>query len=343
MAIVKQKFWRLAPSDELNPTAGVATLAGPRPLIAKLSPRDGIVLASWNPDDELGSVHSLGRVLAVDHASGLATVEWLRAHFTLRPSPQGRRHWTDKTFFEFERKVAVRYRLLDHFTTAFDAPTADSVPTSGRTARGRESSRPTAPDSSTDHTRGGHPQCNRVTPRGEVIAASARGTFMGNRASPTRWLVCALHFNRDLAEPRKYTKLFFLDEAVALAAGHRPCNTCRPSYYRAFLASTQDQAGAPIVGAGQLDTELHRARSANRAAATIPTLPDGVFVELADDDLRVVWNHALHRWTPAGYVDPIGVEEYVDQEVRVLTPPPSVAALRHGYPVVVHPSVAHGW
>lgn len=64
------------------------------------------------------------------------------------------------------------------------------------------------------------PQCNRVAPNGEIFATPARGLFMGNRTSPPRWLVCDLHFKRNLKESRKYTKLFFLDEAVALAAGH---------------------------------------------------------------------------------------------------------------------------
>lgn len=93
------------------------------------------------------------------------------------------------------------------------------------------------------------PLQNRVTPTGAVIAAAGRGTFMGNRgilhddtgrivrASRNRaWLICRLDFKgrrRELMRPGTYTELFFLDEAVALAAGHRPCGECRREFYHA--------------------------------------------------------------------------------------------------------------
>ena len=174
------------------------------------------------------------------------------------------------------------------------------------------------------------PQRNRVAPNGGLIADPARGLFMGNRAYGLRWLVCELQFERVLKTPRVYPKVFFLDEAVALAAGHRPCNTCRPQRYKPFLA------GAGFARADDLDKPLHRNRTGPRAPATVGSLPDGAFVAMGDD-FRVLWRGALHRWTPAGYVDPVAVERV--SQVAVLTPGPSLAALRAGYPVVLHPSV----
>src|SRR6476646_261897 len=91
------------------------------------------------------------------------------------------------------------------------------------------------------------PKQNRVTPAGEIIATPERGTVMGNRGrlhdagvkilrpfALKRWLICKLEFkerHRPVMAPNQYTELFFLDEATALAAGHRPCAECnRPGY-----------------------------------------------------------------------------------------------------------------
>ena len=120
------------------------------------------------------------------------------------------------------------------------------------------------------------PQRNRVTPSGELIADPARGLFMGNRAYGLRWLVCELHFERVLKTPRVYPKVFFLDEAVALAAGHRPCNMCRPQRYKPFLA------GAGFTRADDLDKALHRDRTGPRTSATVGSLPDGAFVAMGE-------------------------------------------------------------
>lgn len=92
-----------------------------------------------------------------------------------------------------------------------------------------------------------------------MIADPARGLFMGNRAYGLRWLVCELHFERVLKTPRAYPKVLFLDEAVALAAGHRTCNMCRPQRYKPFLA------GAGFARADDLDKALHRERTGPRA------------------------------------------------------------------------------
>ncbi len=160
---------------------------------------------------------------------------------------------------------------------------------------------------------------------------------MGNRTNPPRWLICDLHYKRDLKEPRKYTKLFFLDEAVALAAGHRPCKTCRRAQYLAYLSAAGSDFA--INGAGDLDRMLQADRSAPGRRLPITSLPDGAFVALGDDDFRLKRDGALHRWTPGGYVDPLALTDLDVREAPVLTPEPSLAALRNGYAVVVHPSV----
>jgi hypothetical protein len=209
-----------------------------------------------------------------------------------------------------------------------------------------------------DVARGGYrrlvPLRNRVTPSGEIIATTARGTFMGNRgilhdenqrivrnSRLNTWLICLLEFNgrrREVMSQGTYTELFFLDEAVALAAGHRPCGECRRTHYRAFIAAANVDNENPIAGARALDGRLKVSRSAPRSTAPIAALPDGVFVELADGDLRLVWDGALHRWTPEGYVEPVAIADAGVVQATVVTPSLSVAALRHGYPLTVHPS-----
>ena len=200
------------------------------------------------------------------------------------------------------------------------------------------------------------PLRNRVTPSGELIATAARGTFTGNRgilhdadrrivrtSRLDAWLICLLEFRgrrREVMSPGAYTELFFLDEAVALAAGHRPCGECRRTHYRAYLDAANVGNDDPIAGAKALDGRLKKSRSAERSTAQIASLPDGVFVEMADGDVRLVWDGALHRWTPEGYVEPIVIADAGVVEATVVTPSLSVAALRNGYPVAVHPSVS---
>jgi hypothetical protein len=88
------------------------------------------------------------------------------------------------------------------------------------------------------------PLQNRVTPFGDIVAIPQRGMFTGNRGiihdpatrtllkrrwASKAWLVCLCEFRgrrRAVMSGRSWTELFFLDEAVALAAGHRPCFFC---------------------------------------------------------------------------------------------------------------------
>jgi len=207
------------------------------------------------------------------------------------------------------------------------------------------------------------PLQNRVAPTGEIFADPARGLFMGNRGilhddekrlGPARWrhrhwIVCALAFRgrrRAVMQPHRYTELFFLDEAVALAAGHRPCAECRRDRYRAFLefwAKGSGHAGA-LPDAGALDATLHAARVESRSRrqitwrARLEALPDGTFIRLEDrdDTPRLVLGDALLAWSPAGYGGALMRAPLA--AVIVLTPRPTVAALAGGYLPELHPS-----
>jgi hypothetical protein len=199
------------------------------------------------------------------------------------------------------------------------------------------------------------PLQNRVTPFGELIATEARGLLMGNRgrlhdadrrivryAQGRRWISCLTSFRgrrRTVMSPGSYTELFFLDEAVALAAGHRPCAECRRPEYTAFQ-SAWARAGLGDTSADAMDLRLDADRLASpRARRTYrgdpAALPSGAFVEI-DGVAWLVRNGRLHAWSPSGYAEarPIG-----HTTLTVITPRCLVAVLRGGYRPLVHPSV----
>jgi hypothetical protein len=98
----------------------------------------------------------------------------------------------------------------------------------------------------------------------------------------------------------------------------------------------------PLDGPKDLDRRLNESRRAPWTMTALATLPDGVFVTLGDDDFRLMWDDALHRWSPAGYVDAVAIDDIGVESAEVVTPALSVAALQCGYPVEVHPSVVRG-
>ena len=159
---------------------------------------------------------------------------------------------------------------------------------------------------------------NRVDPFGNIFRTPARGTFMGNRGGALhnenreivrsyksrRWITCVLEFRgryRRVMSPGRYTELFFLDEAVAFAAGHRPCAECRRKRYNAFKKAWQGPKSEP-ARAEEIDCELHRARMNARRQkltydAAIDHLPNGCFVQI-EGSAWLVWHDALLFWTP---------------------------------------------
>lgn len=193
---------------------------------------------------------------------------------------------------------------------------------------------------------------NRVDPWGGIHATERRGLFFGNRgvlhddggrivrhrSAERRWIVCLTEFKgrrRLLLRPGHYTELFFLDEAVALAAGHRPCAECRRPAFRAYLDALGDPA---IRRAPDLDRRLDAERGRVHPLDHPPTaLPDGVFVTSVDDEgpALLVLDGALVPWQPTGYGTPLAVDPAT--AYRLLTPPTSVRALAGGYPVTIHP------
>jgi hypothetical protein len=179
------------------------------------------------------------------------------------------------------------------------------------------------------------PLQNRVTPLGDLIAAPARGLVYGNRGclhdasgrirrhhNGRRWIACRLRFRgwhrAPLLQPGRFTELFFLDEATAFAAGHRPCALCRREDYSRFL----EIAGEP--GADAVDARLHAERFSHHRAGD---LPNGAFV-LREDAPWLVLGDELLRWTPAGYTDRIGRPPGA---ATVVTPPTLLAVLRSGW------------
>jgi hypothetical protein len=202
------------------------------------------------------------------------------------------------------------------------------------------------------------PLRNRVTPFGEIVAVSARGLLMGNRgvlhdahrtiirdSQVRRWITCRLEFrgrHRAIMSPGSWTELFFLDEATALAAGHRPCAECRHADYRRFQAAWQHAGLSDTAPADAMDAILHAERRVRpwvkrTHTAAFPSLPDGTFVAL-DQQAWLVDADRLRLWSPDGYRQ--GIARPSAGDVTVLTPPSIVAALDAGYQAELHPSAA---
>jgi hypothetical protein len=201
---------------------------------------------------------------------------------------------------------------------------------------------------------------NRVSPRGEIVAASERGTLMGNRGvlhDPAqriirpwqliRWIACVTEFRgrrRPLMAPGRWTELFFLDEATAFAAGHRPCAHCRHADYQRFRRAWSAGRGLEPASAAAIDRVLHEERLIGRReqrthVARRCALPDGAMVSL-DGEAHLVRGDALLPWSFAGYGAPRAGP--LPARVEVLTPRSTVEALRGGYVADLHSSAARG-
>jgi hypothetical protein len=203
---------------------------------------------------------------------------------------------------------------------------------------------------------------NRVTPLGELIATPARGLVYGNRGclhdgngvirrhhAGTRWIACRLQFRgrhrEPLMAPGRYTELFFLDEATAMAAGHRPCAECRRADYDRFIAAVWHPGNPGRADAATIDALLHAERMLPGGGGrrihrrALDTLPDGAMI-VHDEAPHVVLRGHLLRWTPDGY------DRRRDRpsggRVAVITPPSMLAVLRAGWEPLVpflHPTV----
>jgi hypothetical protein len=205
------------------------------------------------------------------------------------------------------------------------------------------------------------PRRNRVDPWGDLWAVADRGRFTGNRGcvvddfeqvvrhhAGSLWIICALHY-RDhrspLAAPRRWTPLFFLDDAVALAAGHRPCAQCRREDYRDYRDAVTASVRAPSpLRSTELDARLNRERlrrgrgllrAADRIIWSVPyrELPDGAVVLGVDRAPSLVYGDQLRPFSFGGWRPP--ALRPTTGTAMVLTPPTSLAALAFGFEPVL--------
>jgi hypothetical protein len=161
-----------------------------------------------------------------------------------------------------------------------------------------------------------------------------------------RWITCLLEFKgrrRSVMSLGRYTELFFLDEAVSLAAGHRPCAECRRERFNVFRDAWKQSISSELRRAPlapEIDTELHRKRIDLQGkkvthSAPLDSLPEGCFIQI-DGSSYLLWKGALLVWSPEGYTKKL--HRAGAAKVTVLTPEPIVQCIRHGYTPEVHDS-----
>lgn len=199
---------------------------------------------------------------------------------------------------------------------------------------------------------------NRVTPFGDIVAIPQRGMFTGNRGllhdpatktltrrrwTSKAWLICVCDYQgrrRKIMGARSWTELFFLDEAVALAAGHRPCFLCRREDAERFRRAWATGNGGPPPSASAIDADLHRQRWGSgepisvAPPSPISQLPNGAMVQ-ADGAAFTIFNGRSYRWTPEGYAPQVTLAA----ADRLLTPHSTLAALKTGYRPILHPDL----
>jgi hypothetical protein len=203
------------------------------------------------------------------------------------------------------------------------------------------------------------PLQNRVTPTGDIIATPHRGLFTGNRGiihdpatktllkkrwSSPAWITCVCEFRgwrRKVMGGRSWTELFFLDEATAFAAGHRPCFFCRRDDAKRFRAAWEKGNGVADIRAREMDTVLHseRLERSKKRLHPLPMpvaqLPDGAMVQQGEESFLILQGRAL-QWSMGGYRR----GERVIDDAMLLTPPSTLRAVSAGYRPVLHPSAS---
>ncbi|KIA95840.1 hypothetical protein OC25_04620 [Pedobacter kyungheensis] len=194
---------------------------------------------------------------------------------------------------------------------------------------------------------------NRVNPFGQIVKTAHRGAWLGNRGvihnagkeivrqfKVKAWITCALQFrgrHREIMQPNRWTELFFLDEATAFAAGHRPCFQCRYADHQRFKMYWLKGNSGYGFNMKTAVTEIDNILQLERIAAdktkvsyneSLDLLPDGAFVAY-QNNAYLVKAKQLHLWTAAGYEKPIPFP--VLDEVQVLTPKSFVNMFTAGY------------
>ena len=205
---------------------------------------------------------------------------------------------------------------------------------------------------------GQSPLQNRVTPFGDVVAIAQRGRFIGSRGiihdpatktllgrrwTTKAWLVCLLEYkgrHREVMGGGSWTELFFLDEAVALAAGHRPCFFCRRRDAEAFRAAWKNARGGKAPLAPEMDAVLHQERleRGRKRIHPIPSpvseLPDGAVIAAAGQAYTIAHGWPF-RWTEQGYQ----AARQIPHADGLLTPPSTLLAIGAGYRPALHPDL----
>jgi len=203
------------------------------------------------------------------------------------------------------------------------------------------------------------PLQNRVTPFGEIVAIPQRGMFTGNRGvihdpatrtllkkrwASKAWLTCLCEFKgrrRAVMGGRSWTELFFLDEAVALAAGHRPCFFCRRRAAEAFRDAWAKSGGGAALAA-EMDAVLHTERldhgrkRLHALPCALEELPDGAVIAAAGEAYTIAGGRAF-RWTDRGYA--AAAAPKIPRAEGLLTPPSTLGTIRAGYRPVLHPEI----
>jgi hypothetical protein len=199
---------------------------------------------------------------------------------------------------------------------------------------------------------------NRVTPFGDIVAIAQRGLFTGNRGiihdpatrtllkkrwASKAWLICVCEYKgkrREVMGGRSWTELFFLDEAVALAAGHRPCFFCRRRSAEAFRTAWSKARGGKAPLAAEMDAVLHEERldQGRKRLHAVPgdvrELLDGAVIAAAGEAYTIAQGRAF-RWSPQGY----DAMSEIPRADGLLTPPSTLLAIRAGYRPVLHPAI----
>ena len=210
------------------------------------------------------------------------------------------------------------------------------------------------------------PLQNRVNPFSTITATPERGTWTGNRGvihnadkeivrnhAVKYWITCELkykNFQRKVMTPNRWTELFFLDEATAFAAGHRPCGFCRNSDFKRFkslwlLANGERYGLKKDAKIDVIDALIHQERLNEDGfqktfKANLTTLPDGTFITLNDSSKAYLWfQQNLYEWSFSSYAKILGIVQ--NQEVEVLTPFSYVEVFRVGYLPEVHVSISN--
>jgi hypothetical protein len=202
------------------------------------------------------------------------------------------------------------------------------------------------------------PLQNRVSPFGDIVAIPQRGLFTGNRGiihdpatrtlltkrwAAKAWLICLCEYRgrrRAVMGGRSWTELFFLDEAIALAAGHRPCFFCRRQAAKAFRDAWAEGREDSVPPAAAMDAVLHAERldhgrkRLHALSGGAAELPDGAVIAAGGDAYTIARGRAF-RWTAQGYAPPTAIP----RADGLLTPPSTLGAISAGYRPVLHPDI----